>query len=196
MNIRFADIRRRSAFTLVELVVSTGISVLVGGAIMLILLQVAKEHYRAVADQTVEAVSSDLENRLLQRLRSMSGSGGAIFSSPVASGSKTFRKVMVSRGPAPDYPREELSFDSANGRVMHVTNVAKAGTSIVLFTNKPGSYRLLDLHFFPGVKPDGSPDGSLINVSFTIDDHGSTKRLLTGSPVTLERTFSVRVRNN
>lgn len=195
MIISLLNRSRRRGFTLVELVITTGISVLIGGAIMLMLVEAAKENYRCVADEAVERASSELENRLLQRLRSMSGSGGAIFSSPVDASATTFRRVLVSKGPAPDYPREELRFDGGNSLVIHTPDVTKPGSSIILFTNKPGIYRIRDLRFFPALKPDGSPDGSLINVSFTIDNDGSTKRISFGSSVTLERTFSARVRN-
>jgi hypothetical protein len=46
------------------------------------------------------------------------------------------------------------------------------------------------------LKPDGSPDNSLINVSFQLDDNGASGQNQTNNPASICRTFSVQMRNN
>src|ERR1039457_673839 len=79
--------RRCGGFTLVELMVASGVAVMVLGVTMVLLIESAKENRRGVADASVEQAASDLQSKIIFYLRGMSASEGVLFSAPVTNGS-------------------------------------------------------------------------------------------------------------
>lgn len=190
----------RTGFTLVEVLIASSLGVLVSGAVMVLFLETARENYRALADQGVEHAASLLQDRILAHLRSMSARAGLVYRAPVIQEEVAvgYRRVTASRGMPPDFPREELQFDSVGGRMLYFKDASNTNSenATVLLQSKVGSYRLREACFFPSLKIDGTPDNSLVNVILVLDDDGSSRSRPTGNPISVERTFSVRLRND
>lgn len=189
--------RRRRGFTLMELMVASGVAGLVLSVTMVLLIASAKENRRGVADASVEYAASDLQNRIVGYLRQMSANEGVLFSSPATNGAGAvvgYKSIVVARGPAPDNPRQEITFDTSRGRVIYNPNRSSTNPAVVLIqTNGHRALRLLA--FSPSVKPDGRTDNALVNVVLKIDDNGSSGRN-SANPANVQRTFAVRMRNN
>lgn len=188
-------------FTMVELLVASSVAALVAGTAMLLLIQSAKENRRGVADATVEQVSSDLQNKIIQYLRVMSASEGVVFSSPATNPSGTllgYQSIIVARGPAPDYPRQQISFNPGTGRVLYKSNLSSTNAAAILVqTNSRAVVRVLS--FTPSLKTDGTPDNALVNVLIKMDDNGSSGRFgssRSNNPANVWRSFAVKMRNN
>jgi prepilin-type N-terminal cleavage/methylation domain-containing protein len=188
-------------YTMVELLIAASVAALVAGTAMMLLIQSAKENRRGLADATVEQVSSDLQNKIIQNLRVMSATEGVVFSSPVqnALGSLLgYQSIIVARGPAPDYPRQRISFDPGTGSVLHKSNVASTNAPAILVqTNSRVVVR--GLTFSPSLKADGTPDNALVNVLIKMDDNGSAGRYgasRSNNPANVWRSFAVKMRNN
>jgi prepilin-type N-terminal cleavage/methylation domain-containing protein len=193
--------RSSRGFTMVELLVASSLAALVAGTAMLLLIQSAKENKRGVADATVEQMSSDLQNKIIQDLRVMSAGEGVIFSSPATNPSGTilgYQNIIVARGPAPDYPRQQISFDPGTGRVLYNSNLSSTNAPAILVqTNSRAVVRVLS--FSPSLKTDGTADNALVNVLIEMDDNGSSGRFGTShsnNPANVWRSFAVKMRNN
>jgi type II secretory pathway pseudopilin PulG len=189
------------AFTILEFLVASSVAGLVAGTAMMLLIQSAKENRRGVADATVEQVSSDLENKIIQSLRVMSAGEGVVFSSPATNSSGAllgYQSIIVARGPAPDYPRQQISFSSATGKVLYNSNLASTNAATFLVkTNSCAMVRLLS--FSPSLKTDGTPDNALVNVLIKMDDNSSSRRFgssRSNNPAIVWRSFAVKMRNN
>ncbi len=194
-------LKAASGFTLVELMVASGVGLLVVGAASLMLLQSAREDRRVLADATVQQAANVLESKLMALLRLMSATQSAAFAQPVFdSGGNLlgFQCLVVSRGAPPDYTPEEIVFQPATGRVVHYANCASTNNPDLLWaTNSSLALRRMD--FLPSLKPDGTSDTSLINVTIDLDDNGYSQRQLynaSTNAATIWRTFSVKMRNN
>jgi prepilin-type N-terminal cleavage/methylation domain-containing protein len=191
------DNRRSRGFTLVEVMVASGLASLVTGAGLLLLLESARESRRGFADATLESKVNEVQTRIIGCLRPMSADEGVIFADPLTDQEGAllgFRRIIVARGPAPDHPREELRFESAGGRAVHDPNRAVAGNEVTLGQSTAGAV-VRRVSFWPSLKKDGTPDNSLINVSITADDNGSSGRPLPNA-ANVWRTFTVRMRNH
>lgn len=192
--------KRQQAFTLAELMITSSVATLVLGSVMVLLLQTAMEHRRGLAEATLEQEVGGLQNGVLRILRSMSAEQGAIASDPVTTGQGSilgFRRVVVARGSAPEFPREAVFFDANTRRVIHDPNLAMSGDEQVLMESRPGSYVLRDVYFLPSIKSDSTPDPSLLNIVIELDDDGFSASARPGSTnvTTLLRTFTVKMRN-
>ncbi len=190
-------VHRHRGFTLVELLIASSVAILIGGATMLMLIESAKENYRGIADATVEQAVGDLQQRLIQQLRSMSASAGVQFSSPVTNGAKVFSKsIIVAQGPPNEgYPSQQISFNSSTKQVLHIPN--RANTNATVSLTRGGTNAVVrQLLFSPSLKPDGTVDNALVNVRIEMDDNGFSRRVGVYNPASVCRTFSVRMRNN
>jgi len=189
--------RHRRGFTLIELIVASSIAGLVLGVTMILLLASAKENKRGVADASVEVAASDLQNRIIFYLREMSATEGVIFANTATNNSGAqvgYKSIIVARGPAPDNPRQQISFDASQGKVTYNPTWGGTNSPVVLIqTNSHQALRLLA--FSPSIKPDGRTDNALVNVILKLDDNGSSGRG-TANPANVCRTFAVRMRNN
>jgi hypothetical protein len=186
-----------AAFTLVEVMMASGIASLATGAGLLLLLESARESRRGFADATLESRVNEIQTRIIGCLRPMSADEGVIFAEPLTDQDGAilgFQRIIIARGPAPDYPREELRFESVNGRAIHDPNRAISGNEVTVGQSTPGAV-IRRVCFWPSLKKDGTPDNSLINVSITADDNGSSGRPLP-NPANVWRTFTVRMRNH
>lgn len=192
-----ANINRRRAFTMVEFLIASGVGTLLAGAAMMLMLETTKESLRALADYTVEQQASDLEHKIVRYLRGMSANEGVIFFTPSASaGYPGYCRIIVARGPAPDFPREELWFDPDTKRVSYRTNRSQTASEQVVMRSRTNVVVLRNLCFFPSVKSDGALDNSLVNVVFDLDEDGASRRQASTTPARIQRTFAVKMRNN
>jgi prepilin-type N-terminal cleavage/methylation domain-containing protein len=185
-------------FTLTELMVASSIGTIIAAGSLLLLLESAKEDRRGFADASVEQSAALLQNKLMGYVRVMSATEGVIFATPAADESKAllgYKSMFMARGPAPDYPREEISFNSDNGRVLYKPNREATTGQVVLMQNSR-NVCLRMLCFSPSLKADGTPDNALVNVFFKMDDQGFSRRPANQNPASICRSFSVRMRNN
>ena len=193
------QIRKEGGFTLAELIVASGVGTIIAGTMMLLLLQSAKEQYRGTADANVEQAAGELEHQVIRLLRTMSATEGVVFTSLTTNNDVSFhgyQRIIVARGPTPDFPREEIRFDALNQRAVYDPNRAVTNNEQVLLESRPSAYVLRNLCFFPSLKEDGTPDNSLVNVIIEVDDNGSSRRHTVVNPAHIERTFAVKMRNN
>ncbi len=195
--------RGRGAFTLLELLIATSVGLVITGSVVMLLLQAAVEQRRGLADATVEQQAYTLQSTIMNQIRILSANEGVLFGSPATDATGTligYRQITVAEGPAPDYPREVIAFDSTAGQVLYNPSLSPPGSAVpnlpVVWMTNGGSCALRQLYFSPSLKPDGSPDNSLINVSFQLDDNGASGQNQTNNPASICRTFSVQMRNN
>jgi type II secretory pathway pseudopilin PulG len=189
--------RQQQAFTLVELIVASGVAGLVLGVTMILLISSAKENRRGIDDATVQQAANDLESRIILYLRQMSANEGVVFSSPATNsggGLVGYKTIIIARGPSPENPRQEINFNATQGLATYKSNRSSTNAPMILIqTNAHQALRLLA--FAPSIKADGRPDNSLVNVLIKIDDNGSSEKN-TAHQVSVFRTFAVKMRNN
>lgn len=164
----------------------------------MLFLEASREQRRGVADATTENAAGRLQDQLMVRLRMMSATEGVVFSQTAtnAGGALGFRRMIVARGPAPVFPREEIYFDAAMRRTVHDPDRAVGGNDEILLATNPSSFVLRNVCFFPSLKQDGTTDNSLVNVLIELDDNGSSGRKAGGSnPARVQRSFAVKMRN-
>jgi len=191
--------RHRDGFTLVEMMFAWSIGLLIAGGGVLLVLEAAKENARSVADMSLEQAASDLESRVVECLRTMSAREAVVYTSPAEDGGETYRayrSVIVARGPAPDFPRSELRFEPDSGRVVFLSNRLVTASQKVLMQNQTNRFVVRNLCFFPAIKSDTTPDNSLINVVIELDDDGASARRTASNFARIQRTLSVKMRNN
>ena len=111
----YRKVRRwRQAFTLVELLVASAVATIVTAGALVLLIESAKENRRGFADATVEAAAAALQSKIIAYLRVMSATEGVIFATPATDGSGAllgYKGIIIARGPSPDFPREQITFD-------------------------------------------------------------------------------------
>src|SRR5689334_16325372 len=125
----------RRGFTLAEFMIASGVGSLIAGSVMLMLVEGMKEEYRSLADTTVEQAASDLQSKTIHYLRGMSASEGVVYTTPVTNAGAVYpgyERIVIARGPAPDYPREELRFDPTNSRAIYCPNRSLTNNNLVL----------------------------------------------------------------
>ena len=187
----------RRAFTMLEFLIASGVGALIAGAAILLMVETTKESLRGLADYTVEQQASDLEHKIGRYLRSMSANEGVVFFTPSASGGYPgYCRIIVARGPAPDFCREELWFDPDTKMVAYRTNRTQTASEQVIMRSRTNVVVLRNLCFFPSLKSDGTLDNSLVNVVFDLDEDGASGRHANTTPARIQRTFAVKMRNN
>jgi len=193
--------RHQAAFTLAEVMIASSIGAFVMAGVIAIMLQVGVEQRLVSVDTVLEQQAGNLQDRLTVTLRSMSAREGAILSDPVVDGQGNtlgFRRMIIAEGAAPDFPRQEIRFDSTQRTVIYDTNRNTSGNEEVIFTSRTNAV-LRNLLFTPTLKADGSPDTSLVNLWIEIDDSGwGSRRTTTGvaTNTVVQRFFSIKMRNN
>jgi hypothetical protein len=201
VSAKFSTVVRRGGFALTELMISLSVGLPVAGAVVLLLVQASFEQRRGFADTTVEESAYILQARIASCLRSMSSSEGLTpnYSSGAYDGNGNllgYQTVFVfyanTNG---SYTRGQISFNSNLGQVIHTPNALAPANQIVWMTNSP-TMVLHQLFFNTSFNPDGSLNSSLVNVRFQMDDNGYSKQNLTNSPASIERNFSVQMRND
>lgn len=190
--------RTSHGHTLVELMVALSIGVVLAGGGVFLLIEAARENLRTVADATVEHEAALLQARLTRLLREMSCAEGAVYFLPAATVfdmPTAYHGLIVARGPSPDFPRAELRYDTANGRLWFRENRASASTEVTLFENRPGRVLLRQVQWAPGIKADGSTDSTVIRIFFRMDDDGFGRRPSDVNSSQVFRSFAVKMRN-
>ncbi len=195
------DIERvsRRGFTLVELMVSTGISVLLGGSVILLLVQSATEQRNGYAANTVEEQAYTLEANITSCLRSMSANQGIspVWSSAVLINGITngYSSVVLFYPTNGAYIQESISFNASNGTAIYTPNTGIPTAQVIWMTNNV-SASLTELYFSTSWNMDGSQNNSLITVTFQMTDNGFSQHNPTNNPANVYRTFSVQMRND
>ncbi len=184
--------------TLVEVLFAGTIATGVIGGILVLMLEVAREQQHGLVDATLQQQINRVQDELKGKLQIMSSSESVIFGDGVIeSGFQVYRKVIVARGPAPDYPREEIRFQSDNHCIIYDPNRSQTGNEEVLYNSKPASV-LRKVWFYPSMKSGGVPDSSILNVWLEMDDNGQSGRTNPDGSRrtnTVVRTYSVKMRN-
>jgi type II secretory pathway pseudopilin PulG len=188
----------QQGFTLVELVVSTGISVLLGGSVVLLLVQSATEQRNGYAANTVEEQAYILESSITGCLRTMSANQGMspVGSTAYVTGGITngYNSVILFYPTNGGYYTAEISYNSTNGQVFYIPNTSAPTTQVTWFSNST-SAALTALYFWGSYNLDGSHNNSLINVAFEMSDNGFSQHSPTNNPANVFRSFSVQMRN-
>jgi hypothetical protein len=186
------------AFTLVELMFSMAVGLGLAGTVMLLLVQAASEQRNGFADTTVEEQAYILEANITSCLRSMSANQGltpnyssGLYSSGTFLGWQSIFVFAPSNGV---YTTASITYNSTTGQVIYAPNVAATG-QIIWMSNSP-SAALTELYFNPSANPDGSPNASLVNVAFQMNDNGFSQQGSTNNPTSIFRNFSVQMRND
>lgn len=193
-----AKVNSRQGFTLVELMVSTGISVLLGGSVILLLVQAATEQRNGYAANTVEEQAYILESQITGCIRCMSANQGltTIGSSAVVTNGITngYSSVVLFYPTNGGYTTATITYTSSNGQVVYVPDTSSS-TQFVWMTNN-ASAALTTLYFSGSQNLDGSKNSSLVNVTFEMTDNGFSQHSSTNNPANVFRTFSVQMRND
>jgi hypothetical protein len=183
--------------TLVEVLIASAIGVGAISGLMMLMLEVVKEQRKTLADATLQQSAGNLQDRLTRVIRDMSENESVIFGDKtVENGADVYRKIIVAKGQAPDYPREEIAFISTENSVLYDPDRAVPGDETFFFkTNAVVSVR--KLFFYPSLKSGGVPDSSTLNIWLEMDDCGSSGRQLGAGfkTNTVLRTFTVKMRN-
>lgn len=173
------------------------ISVIVLGALMTLVFQMAKEQKFGLADGSVQYKAGLVEDKITQILRVMSVDESAVFADAVSGNPATFRRVIFARGPSSEFPREELYFNSTNGVLIHDPNRTLGGDQVTLFS--PDKFTALrDVYFYPSLKVGNMVDNTTINVVLKFDDDGYSMRKESSGEIkkmTVNRYFTVKFRN-
>ncbi len=173
------------------------ISVMVLGALLTLVLQMAKEQKYGLADGSVQYEAGLVEDRITQILRSMNQNESAVFADPVSGNPASFRRIIMARGQSPAFPREEIFFNSEKSLLIHDPNRNVTGDEVVLCkTNAFTSLR--ELYFYPSLKTGNLPDSTTVNVVMKFDDNGYSMRKETDGAIkkmSVNRYFTVKFRN-
>lgn len=185
--------------TVVEVLLGASIGTLIVGGILTLVLLVGGEQRRTLADASLQHKIGATQDRILALLRSMSASESVIFGNPTTApgGGTVYEKVIFAKGPAPDFPREQLAYDPDTKQLVHDPNLSVTGDEIVLVGGQAET-QLAELYFYPSLKVGGVLDGSVLNVWMKFDDNGSAGRRNpdgTLKHTTVARSFAVSFRN-
>jgi len=194
---REGSARTKSGYTVVEVTMAGSIALLVLGALLSLVLQLAKEQKQGLADGSLQHQTGLVQDQLAQLFRSMNATESTVFADPVAGSPACFRRIIVARGQAPAFAREEIYYDPAQSKLVHDPNRAVAGDEIVL-CQLNNFAALRDLYFYPSLKTGNLPDSTAINVVMKFDDNGySTRKDAVGQikKMTVNRSFTVKFRN-
>lgn len=196
---RLDDAARRKArtcgYTIMEVMMAASISVLVVGALLALVFQMALEQKQGLADGAVQGKAGLVEDRITQILRSMSSTESTEFLEPVSGNPSWYRKIIVAQGAGS--PRQELSFNTGNGKLIHDPNRSVDGDQVTLFqADKMTALR--EVYFYPALKPGNLADRTTINVVLKFDDDGYSFRRATTNTfkkIPVNRYFTVKFRN-
>jgi hypothetical protein len=203
MNIKFiqrsagAGVR---AFTLVEMMLATSVGLLITGAVMSLLMLSVLEDRLGLGCATVEEKAYMLQTTIAKNLRPMSVNQGMSpdytlpYTAPNGSvlgyqGIYVFQSVSNGL-----YVTEHISFNSNNGVVTCMNSLATP-TNQIWMSNSP-TYNLSNLWFSTSLNPDGSVNGSLVNVVIEMNDNGFAEQNPTNNCASVYRSFSVQLRGD
>ena len=190
---------RRRAFTLIELMFALTIGLVVAGSAVLLMFQSAQEQRRGLAAASVEENAYLLQSRISGVLRTSSSSLGLQpdYGTTVYDSTGTnvlgYGSVLVFTPTNGTYVTGRINYTPASGTVIYIPNVT--GTAQTLWMTNSQTCRLTNLLFSLSANLDGSPNSSLVNVNFLMDDNGFN-RFSTNNPANIFRSFSIQMRND
>lgn len=173
----------------------------IAGTMIFLLIQAAVEQRAGLAAATVEQSAYYLQTSIVDCFRGMSANQGLSpdYSSALrdANGHLLGYQTVFffSANPDGSYTRNQISVEPNSGRVTYIPDVTRPTTSIVWMTNA-ANVALRQLCFSTSYNPDGSLNGSLVNVQFLMDDNGASQQARNGSTPSVYRSFSVRMRSD
>lgn len=191
--------RRSRGFTLVEVMIAGGLSVMAMGALFFLLLFVAREQQETVNRLAILRQADLLEEEITRMLRSMARSRGISYQGAPTLGDPAiwFGRIGMSRGTGE--PVELLVFD--DNELWHIPNSTDPGTQAPLTRGfSPTSPAFIEVvGFRPGMANDGSVDTSVVQVFLRVTDRGRTRRpgADPADPrtwIVIERFFTVQLR--
>ncbi len=188
---------RERGFTIPEILISSVIGLAVAGAVVVLTLETVWEQRRGMVDAALMRNAGVLQDQVTRWLRSMSRTDGVTFGDAAEESPGLYRRVVAGRGGFPDWPREELIFQSEAMELLQDPNRARSGDERLLFESSP-VVKLRQLYFYASMKKGGVPDGAAVNVLMELDDDGlAGRRNSDGSLRRTEvvRTFTVALRN-
>ena len=197
-----ANLRRKhstNGFTLVELMVASSIGLILGGTVVLLLIQAAKEQQHGFSDTTVEERAYTLQANIINVLRgSSSGRGVTLVStSQVVSGMNVIGYssiyVFQPNTNGTSFTTGQITANPANGSVVYVPDVTVPANTVVWMTNGTGVV-LRQLYFNNNFNLDGSPNNSLVSATFQMDDNGYSGQNSTNNIASILRSFVVQMR--
>ena len=200
MKLQFQKINRSAfsaAFTVVEMILAGSIATIALGALLSLILQLAKEQRYGLADGSVHAQAGLIQDRVSQLLRSMSASESVLYADPVTGSPGLFRRIIVARGQSPAFPREEVYFDPAKFQLIHDPNRKISGNEFSLCKSNTMTI-LRDVYFHPSLKVGNMPDSTTLNVVMKFDDNGYPMRRDSQGRIRkmcVNRYFTVKLRN-
>lgn len=164
------------------------------GAVGVVYVQMAKEQQTGLADATLGQKADMLEDKITTLLQTMSATDAATLGSVNPTNSVMYRQVLVSKGGTA--PQQLVYFDPTSKNVYLDPNIKVAGDQFAIWRSLSNSVILTDLNFSLGLKAGNRPDGTLVNVSFAVNDAGATHRRSGNGYITnnLAREFTVRLR--
>jgi hypothetical protein len=189
--------RAAAGYTVMEVMMAGSITVLVLGALLMLVLQLAKEQKFGLADGSVQQQAGMVEDQITQILRSMNVTESTVFADPVSGSPGCFRRIIVAEGQAPVFPREELYFNPTSLQLIHDPNRAVGGDDVVLCKANAFS-TLRDLYFYPSLKTGNLTDSTAVNVVMKLDDDGYSMRKDSSGGIkkmSVNRYFTVKFRN-
>ncbi len=197
---KFSSDSCRRAFTLVELMVAMTVGLILGGTVVYLLVQAAKEQQRGYSDATVEEKAYTLQANIANCLRGMSCAYG-VTGSPTNqivntnTGYVTWTKIYAfqpnTNGSA--FTTCSISGDPASGAVVYTPNIASPLNTVVWLTNS-ANVKLVRFWFETTQNFDLSNDNTLVNVVFELNDNGFSNQNATNNIADIYRRFSVQMR--
>lgn len=200
-SVKYLTGTRPEAFTLPELMVATSVGIVLVGAVVMLLIQAALENRRALATTTTEIKTFVLQSTISACLRVMSANQGISpnYSTALADGNGNvlgYQTIYVFQSNTNGtYSTKQISFDSNLGKVTYTPDMTHPGNQIVWMTNSPVA-TLRKLCFSNSLNPDGSLNGSLINVRLQMDDNGFSRQASVNNSANIYRFFSVKMRSD
>jgi prepilin-type N-terminal cleavage/methylation domain-containing protein len=197
---KFSSEPSRLAFTLVELMVAMTVGLILGGTVVYLLVQAAKEQQRGYSDTTVEEKAYMLQANIASCLRGMSCAYG-ITGSPTNqivntnTGYTVWTKIYAfqpnTNGTA--FTTCSISGDPVSGAVVYTPNIAVPSSSVVWLTNS-ANVKLVRFWFENNQNFDLSNDNTLVNVVFELNDNGFSSQNATNNVADIYRRFSIQMR--
>jgi prepilin-type N-terminal cleavage/methylation domain-containing protein len=191
----------RRAFTLPELMVASSVGLLITSAVISLLMLSALEDRLGLGCATVEEKAYVLQTTIAKNLRPMSANQGMSpdYSLPYTAPNGSvlgyngiYVFVAMTNG---TYANEHIFFNSTNGAVTCVNNSTSPATQSLWMSNSP-TCNLTNLWFSTSLNPDGSVNGSLVNVAIEMNDNGFAHQNPTNNCASVYRSFSVQLRGD
>jgi hypothetical protein len=93
------------------------------------------------------------------------------------------------------YLMASIAYNSATGQVIYTPDVTSPSVQTVWMNNSSTAV-LSQFYFNTTLNLDGSLNGSLVNVTFQMNDNGFSQQNPTNNPASIYRNFSVQMRND